>query len=161
VHGLRGARSGFRRNRVAGAAARADSGLKAPPRCLPRRLLLTSNHQGVAMNIVNRTDSASRIRAALAVAGLAASTLAASNALAASRCDAPQLRVDRIACAKAAEGPDALRQFVHRTRMIYSLYFWDYMSEGDLDRINARTAAQSAPAQQAGDHSAAATIAAR
>lgn len=113
------------------------------------------------MNIVNRIDSAARIRGLLAVAGLAASTLVASNALAASRCDAPLLRVDRIACAKAAEGPDALRQFVHRTRMIYGLYFWDYMSDGDLDRFNARTAASPASSVQVGDRSLAAQAAAR
>lgn len=50
----------------------------------------------------------------------------ATPGLAASRCDHPSGMIDQRACAKAAEGSEALRRFVERTRMIYSLYFYDY-----------------------------------
>jgi hypothetical protein len=45
------------------------------------------------------------------------------------KCDAPQSRVDRVACEHAAEGPDALRHYISRMRPIDSLYFWDYVDE--------------------------------
>jgi len=59
-------------------------------------------------------------------------TLASSSppAQAASRCDDPQTAVDRRACSFAAQGPDALRRFVERTRAIYALYYPDY-ARGD------------------------------
>jgi hypothetical protein len=41
-------------------------------------------------------------------------------------CDNPSGIAAARACAKAAKGPDALRNFVVRTRMIYALYYWDY-----------------------------------
>jgi hypothetical protein len=28
--------------------------------------------------------------------------------------------------AAAAQGPEALRRYVHRTRMIYNFYYWDF-----------------------------------
>jgi hypothetical protein len=28
--------------------------------------------------------------------------------------------------AAAAEGPESLRRYVHRTRMIYNFYYWDF-----------------------------------
>ncbi|HJU23721.1 MAG TPA: hypothetical protein VJ891_14540, partial [Casimicrobiaceae bacterium] len=43
------------------------------------------------------------------------------------RCDNPQGSVDRRACEMAAQGPEALRRFVERTRGIYELYYWDYI----------------------------------
>lgn len=42
------------------------------------------------------------------------------------KCNEPQGMLDKRACGQAAAGPDALRRFVERTRMIYGLYFWDY-----------------------------------
>lgn len=42
------------------------------------------------------------------------------------RCNAPHDMIDARACAKAAEGADALRLFVERTRMLWNLYYWDY-----------------------------------
>ncbi len=45
------------------------------------------------------------------------------------KCDAPQHRLDRIACEKAAQGPQELRQFIQRMRPIESLLFSDYVSE--------------------------------
>ncbi len=49
------------------------------------------------------------------------------------KCDGrPLTRVDATACAKAAESPSALRQYVSRTRMIYGLQMTDYTRfEGD------------------------------
>jgi hypothetical protein len=58
---------------------------------------------------------------ALLLAGLAELSSAAVD------CRAPGSSIDRRACAKAAEGPEALRRFIERTRMIYGLYYWDYM----------------------------------
>ena len=43
------------------------------------------------------------------------SSLIVTNVHAATRCDAPTTRVDRIACEKAKQGPDALRRFVQPT----------------------------------------------
>ena len=50
-------------------------------------------------------------------------------AFAAGRCDKPNGAVEQRACEKAAEGPDALRRFVQRTRMIHALYYYDYARE--------------------------------
>ena len=68
--------------------------------------------------------------------------IAASAAHAAPRCDAPRQPADRLACAKAAEGPDALRRFVTRTQGIYQLYYGDYATA-------VRTVAQQDEPQQA------------
>jgi len=73
---------------------------------------------------------------ALTLAGMA--TMVA-DARAEYRCDKPQGWVDARACAKAKEGPDVLRQYIHRTRMIYGLYFWDYVRPRDEER-RAKTA---------------------
>lgn len=45
------------------------------------------------------------------------------------KCDAPQSRIDRVACEKAAEGPTELRQYLARMRAIDSLHFPDYVNE--------------------------------
>ena len=77
--------------------------------------------------------------AGLVLVGCVAPNLIASTAVAAPRCEAPRLSVvDRRACDKAKEGPDALRRFISRTQSIYALYFWDYMSPSDLERYYAR-----------------------
>jgi hypothetical protein len=55
-----------------------------------------------------------------------AAALAPASTMAAGKCDAPQNSVDKRACAKAAQGAVALRQFVWRTRMIYALNFADF-----------------------------------
>ncbi len=75
---------------------------------------------------------------ALVFAGCVAPSLTPSTAFAAPRCEAPKLVVDRRACDKAKEGPDALRQFVTRTQSIHMLYFWDYVLPSDLERHFAR-----------------------
>jgi len=55
--------------------------------------------------------------------------LVSNHAQAASRCDAPQTRIDRVACSKASESPQALRLYVQRMQTIENLQFSDYVSE--------------------------------
>jgi len=48
------------------------------------------------------------------------------------RCDPPRTEIDRVACEKAAEGPDALREYIRRMRPVETLYFYDYVNEERL-----------------------------
>ena len=64
------------------------------------------------------------------------------------KCDAPSMRIDRVACEKANESPQALRQYIQRVRGIHSLQFSDYVSEAQ-ERIWAENAAGRAPAKKA------------
>ena len=41
-------------------------------------------------------------------------------------CKNPRGSVEARACEKAKQGPETLRRFVERTRMIYGLYYWDF-----------------------------------
>ena len=50
----------------------------------------------------------------------------AAGAHAEYRCDPAPTSIDRGACEAAAQGPDALRRFVERSKMS-NLYFWDYV----------------------------------
>ncbi len=79
--------------------------------------------------------------AAITFALLSAFAAMARPAFAASRCDRPNGALDQRVCAKAAEGPDALRRFVQRTRMIHALYYYDYARE----RAPAAAIASAAP----------------
>ena len=45
---------------------------------------------------------------------------------AAGRCDEPRTMIDQRACQAADQGPDTLRRFVERTRMIYALRYYDF-----------------------------------
>lgn len=72
---------------------------------------------------------------------LATIVLAPTVSRAENRCDEPRSMIDQRACAKAAEGKDALRNFVSRTRMIWNLYYWDY-----APRDNAAVASTRSPA---------------
>jgi hypothetical protein len=81
-------------------------------------------HRGDGMN-------AKPVHTTLAALTLAAVATIVTDARAEYRCDKPQGWVDARACAKAQEGPDVLRQYIHRTRMIYGLYFWDYVRPRD------------------------------
>ena len=47
-------------------------------------------------------------------------------------CDHPSRDIDYAACEKAAEGPEALRQFIQRMRSVETLYFYDYVNEERL-----------------------------
>jgi len=55
------------------------------------------------------------------------------------RCDNPGGIADTRACQKAAEGPDALRNFILRTRMIYGLYYFDYAPRDDQSAAGSAT----------------------
>lgn len=55
--------------------------------------------------------------------------LVSTQARAEFKCGTPQTPFDRTACEKAAEGPDALRQYVQRMQVITNLYFFDYVNE--------------------------------
>jgi hypothetical protein len=69
--------------------------------------------------------------------------VATTASVAAPRCEPPNLPGERMACEKAKESPESLRRFIERTQSVYSLYFWDYMSEADLDKRAAQRQAQS------------------
>jgi hypothetical protein len=78
-----------------------------------------------------------------AVALLAAMAFAPTAALSEYKCDNPSSPIDKRACAKAAEGADALRNFVTRTRMIWHLDIWDYARP---EQPSASTSAAAKPA---------------
>lgn len=63
------------------------------------------------------------------------------------KCDAPSMNVDRAACEKAKESPDALRQYIQRVRGINSLQFSDYVSEAQA-RAWAEDKSRRAPAKE-------------
>lgn len=74
--------------------------------------------------------------------------LVSTQARAEFKCHSPPERFDRVACEKAKEGPQALRRYIERIRMIESLEFSDYVSEAqarawlqaDSDRAAAKKA---------------------
>jgi hypothetical protein len=55
------------------------------------------------------------------------------------RCDNPAPGGEARACAADAQGADALRRFVARTRMIYGLYYFDLRREAPEPRADAAT----------------------
>ncbi len=64
-----------------------------------------------------------RIAAAAAAAGF---LLAVPAAQAAAKPQTPEARAQEA----AAQGPDQLRRFIQRTRMVYGLYFHDFVKAG-------------------------------
>ena len=88
----------------------------------------------------------SRSRLVLACFG-SLSVAVSSTAYAEFKCDQPHLsRVDATACAKAAEGASALRQYIWRTRAIYGLHISDYARfEGEEPKPSVTRAAQGKP----------------
>lgn len=74
------------------------------------------------MNTVFRTPTAV-LSVALGV-GLGVLALPAQ---AAGRCDRPTVGGEARACAASREGIEALRRFVHRTRMIYGFTMLDFL----------------------------------
>jgi hypothetical protein len=64
-------------------------------------------------------------------------TIVSATARAEYRCDGPTLPEEKRACELVKQGPDALRIFVDRTRGIYGLYFYDYVTEADRERWDA------------------------
>ena len=64
----------------------------------------------------------------MAVCGVVLLATLALPAHAEFKCDGRQLsRVDAVACAHAAQGPDSLRRFITRTESIYGLQMRDYV----------------------------------
>lgn len=63
--------------------------------------------------------------------------LVPSTSFADSRCDRPRGVGEERACAKAAEGPAALRRFITRTRMIWGLSYADYARDEAAPRAAA------------------------
>jgi hypothetical protein len=82
------------------------------------------------------------VAALLAVIALVPTVSRAEN-----RCDEPRSMIDQRACAKAAEGKDALRNFVSRTRMIWNLYYWDYAPRDNAAVAGTRSSATAELAQ--------------
>lgn len=74
---------------------------------------------------------------------LVAASFAPAGVLAQHKCDNPTMEIDRRACAKAAEGPDALRNFVTRTRMIWHLDVQDYIRQEEPSATTSAAAKQS------------------
>jgi hypothetical protein len=63
-------------------------------------------------------------------------TLAPASSFAEHRCDHPKGVAEERACAKSAEGPDALRRFVQRTAAIWGLSYRDYARDRDEPTAN-------------------------
>ena len=51
------------------------------------------------------------------------------------RCDKARTAVDERACTIALQGPDELRRFVERTRMIHALRFQDYRQPEEITGV--------------------------
>jgi hypothetical protein len=78
-----------------------------------------------------KTSKPSRI--SFAAAALAASV--SMGAHAEFRCKAPATPEDQRACELASQDRlDDLRLFIQRTRSIYGLYFYDYVTGADVKR---------------------------
>jgi hypothetical protein len=74
------------------------------------------------------------------LAAVCAATMMATPAQAGNRCDAPSPGGEARACAAYRDdGPDGLRHFVERTRMIYGLYYTD-LARPESDAVAARDA---------------------
>jgi hypothetical protein len=58
--------------------------------------------------------------------------LACSGANAQYRCAEPSTDLDRRACAAAKQGPEALRRFIQRVRVVEPLHFNDYVDRATL-----------------------------
>ena len=80
-------------------------------------------------------------------------TLASAQARAEFKCDTPTVRLDRAACEKAKEGPQALRQYIQRIRVIESLEFSDYVNDAQ-ERSWAQADPRRAPTKKASAQSA-------
>ncbi len=72
-------------------------------------------------------------RISFAVAAVAASVSVGAHAE--HRCKAPPTPEDERACERAAmDRPYELRLLIQRTSSIYGLYFYDYVTEADVNR---------------------------
>ena len=67
-----------------------------------------------------------------AAAALFGATLSTTGVAGEYKCNRPHTSIDQRACDAAAQGPDALRRFIQRMRVIESLSFSDYMTDAQL-----------------------------
>ena len=74
------------------------------------------------------TTTASR-----AIAVVLLSVVGMGSAKAEYRCDPAPTRIDRNACRAAADGPQALRQYVQRMRWLTTIQFSDYVNQRTID----------------------------
>jgi hypothetical protein len=88
-------------------------------------------------------NTSSTARTSVRFAALIALALLVAPAYA-HRCDAPAPGGEARACAAAAQGADALRRFIERTRMIYGLYYFD-VYRGDEDAARPPESGSNAP----------------
>jgi hypothetical protein len=75
--------------------------------------------------------------------------LVSSSASAQYRCDEPPTDLDRRACQAAQQGPEALRRFIQRVRMVESLHFDDYVNKATLIAWEEKAAREQAAEQAA------------
>lgn len=76
-------------------------------------------------------------------------TIVPGTARAEYRCSPPATHIDDRACERAREGPEALRLFIQRMRVIENLYFADYVNK---DRLIAWREMEQERARQAKEH---------
>lgn len=76
-------------------------------------------------------------------------TVFSTQASAEFKCDAPSTYLDRTACEKAKESPNALRQYIQRIRMIESLQFSDYVDDAQARAWAARSESSRVTAKKA------------
>jgi hypothetical protein len=72
---------------------------------------------------MNPSEISKRTLPLVAAAILAAAISMPAHAV---DCSAPKGIGETQACVAAKQGPEALRHYVERTRMIHQLYYWDY-----------------------------------
>ena len=87
---------------------------------------------------------------ATAVIGLVVAVSAPGTTQAQHKCDRPVSAIDRRACDQAADGADALRRFVTRTRMIYALDIYDYLRDREPAPGSASATGAARPAHSYG-----------
>jgi hypothetical protein len=75
--------------------------------------------------------------------------LICSSASAQYRCVEPPTDLDRRACEAAQQGPEALRRFIQRVRMVESLHFDDYVNKATLLAWEEKAAREQAAEQAA------------
>jgi hypothetical protein len=103
-----------------------------------------TQHHSTEISIMNASSLHTlRIGLGCLALGLVGTTSANGPA----RCLSPQGIAEEQACAKAKEGPDALRSYVQRTRSMHGLHYWDYAPNGETARPAATARASTATPQ--------------
>ena len=73
---------------------------------------------------------------------------AAAGVSAEYRCNPARSSIGQRACEAARQGPDALRHFIQRMRVIESLDFYDYVNDATLLAWEEKSARESAAAKE-------------